>query len=145
MAITCPCQRCTGAGLAQGTSPGYYSCSYPGSNYQTGSACYNVTTQNATYNPPYVSYAPRLRLSRSVAGTVSTVNTINVSSEIRSIKVVTNNEIVNVYAYSGAGATSQTGYFSHNAAGATKSNYVGIIKTDVVSGQGTTLDNFIAE
>lgn len=145
MAITCDCQRCTSAGLAQGTSPGYYSCSYPGSNYQTGSACYNVTTQSATYNPPYVSYAPRLRLSRSVAGTVSTINTVNASAEIRSIKVVTNNETVNVYGYSDAGSATQIGYFSHNATGATKSNYVGIVKTDVAYGQGTALDNFIAE
>lgn len=145
MAITCPCQRCTGAPMASGTSPGYYSCGYAGSNYQSGSSCYNVTTQNATYNPPFVSYAPRLRLSKSVAGTVSTVNTINVSAEIRSIKVVTNNDTINVYGYSGTGSTSQIGYFNHNASGATKANYVGIIKTDVASLQGNTLDNFLAE
>lgn len=141
----CYCTVCYGAALVPYTNPGYYSCPYPGSNYTSGSSCYKRETLAATYNPPFVSYEPRLRLERSVAGTVTPIKTIVIPSASKSIKVSTSGDNINVYSYSSPNAVTQTGYLGHAAAGATKTSYVGIVKATVASSQGTAVDNIKVE
>lgn len=143
----CYCTSFSGpSATASGVTPGYYSCSaYSTSNAQVGSGCYKNESLSATYNPPYVSYEPRLRLERSVGGSVSVINTLVLSSEPRSLKVTTNGSTINVYAYSSASQVGQIGFFGHDAGEATRTSYVGIVKAQVAANQGTALDNFQAE
>lgn len=92
-------------------------------------------------------YFHYLRLSRSLAGTVTTsvVSDVTLSQAANSIKVTTSGDSITAVAYSDTSITNVIGTLSTTQSGATKAAKAGIIKVPSNYTQSSTVDNFAAE
>jgi hypothetical protein len=133
---------CSGYGFAAsgGNCASYYTCctSANPTNY-----CYGCV---GSYNPTnYYSCNcvtdNKVKVIKSVAGTISTVANFAISGTVQAIKTVLSGNTVTVSAYSDTSATTQIGSSQNaDATGATKAKKHGIIKTAATYSAAQTSD-----
>lgn len=138
----------TKAASIQTTSPtpAYYGCPQGGSLISATTCFVQPPSYTASYQPPYTTYPKYIRTVRAVAGVVTAVKNVSLSSEARSLKVSTVRNEIRASAYSAANLGGNLINSSTYVAGeVTKTTTIGIIKGPSDQGQASAVDNFKAE
>lgn len=86
----------------------------------------------------------RVRLIRAEAGSVSVVQSQDLTDRARSLEVTTSGNNVTVKTYSGGLQTGLLNTLTYTSSGATKTTLVGILKGQTDTNQGSAVDNFSA-
>jgi hypothetical protein len=129
--------------LLSSISPG---CSYNIGNFSC-SGSVGTSTDYCTASGVNTSYNYYLRLSKSVAGTVTpnVVSDVSLASQPAAIKVITSGNLITAQAYSNTALTAPMGSsISTTQSSPTKGGKVGIIKAPTSYDQQSTVDDFSA-